>query len=342
MPETSCGRFLLKTKERPHPILRASMIFKLQKPRTARRALMKNRLSLLCSLALIACSLVASPAQQKEKKMDAAAQQQSSAASSQGTLTRTTSRHETRRMGYGGALTIVGAPAGSITIEGWSRNEVDITAEIEQRADTEEELTQLAAVNSFMIDDTPNHVRVITTGTHDKAFMRRAAKNFPKKLAGLPWKIDYKIRVPAMCDVEIDAGRGALKLSGVEGAIRITALEGDATLGLTGGLVIATIGRGNVKVNLASRSWRGAGADIRLATGEMTVELPAGFSADINADVLRTGQIENTYTTLEPIERNSITPRSINGRAGAGGAALKFTVTDGTIRIKPQKTEDGT
>lgn len=296
---------------------------------------MKNSIALLCTLAVIICSIVASPAQEGKKGNPA----QPSTAPSQAALTRTTTRHELLRMGYGGALTIVGAPAGSITIEGWSRNEVDITAEIELRADTEEDLAQLAPINNFIIDDTPNHVRVVTTGTHDKAFMRRTAKNFPKKLLGLPWKIDYKIRVPAMCDVEIDAGRGPLNLAGVEGAIRITSLEGDATLNLTGGLVMATIGRGNVKVNLASRSWRGAGADIRLASGEMTVELPAGFSADINADVLRTGQIENTYPTLEPIDRNSITPRSIKARAGAGGATLNFTVTDGTLRIKPQKPD---
>ena len=49
-------------------------------------------------------------------------------------LTRTTARHDSRRFGYGGAVTIVGAPAGSITIEGWQRSEVDVSAEIELSA----------------------------------------------------------------------------------------------------------------------------------------------------------------------------------------------------------------
>ncbi|HEX8852180.1 MAG TPA: hypothetical protein VF754_01760, partial [Pyrinomonadaceae bacterium] len=34
-------------------------------------------------------------------------------------LKRTTTRHEIRRLGYGGTLTVYGAPEGSITIEGW-------------------------------------------------------------------------------------------------------------------------------------------------------------------------------------------------------------------------------
>ncbi|MCA1556884.1 MAG: hypothetical protein LC747_09380, partial [Acidobacteria bacterium] len=40
-------------------------------------------------------------------------------------LTRSATRHETRRFGYGGTLTIYGAPEGSITVEAWARNEVD-------------------------------------------------------------------------------------------------------------------------------------------------------------------------------------------------------------------------
>jgi hypothetical protein len=255
-------------------------------------------------------------------------------------LTRTTTRHEVRRFGFGGTLTILGAPAGSITIEAWPRSEVDITADIELRANTEEDLARLAAVNGFLLDEDANHLRILTTGTHDKTFMRRSARDFPKKLLGLPWKIDYRIRVPASADLEIDAGRGAFNLTGVEGAITYKALESDARLTLTGGSVSVTIGRGSINVNLAARNWRGHGADIRLATGDITVELPAGFNADIDADILRSGQIENSYSMLEPRAQSPLTPRSIKARAGAGGPLLGFTVGDGTLRIKKAVTSE--
>ncbi|HEX8137455.1 MAG TPA: hypothetical protein VF544_07695 [Pyrinomonadaceae bacterium] len=249
-------------------------------------------------------------------------------------LTRTTSRHEVRRFGYGSSLTILGAPAGSITIEAWPRSEVDITADIELKADTEEDLARLAAVNGFVLDEDANRLRILTTGTHDKAFMKRTAKGFPKKLLGLPWKIDYRIRVPAITDIEIDAGRGPITLKGVEGSVNLNALEGDVTINPAGGLLRATVGSGKLNVTISARSWRGAGADIRLATGDLTLELPAGYSGDINADILRTGKIENEYSTLEPCERTTFTPRSIKARAGAGGPQLSFTVGDGTLRIK--------
>ena len=283
---------------------------------------------LLCCTLCLSLSQSVVSAQQKDKK--------NVPAQAPPSLKRTTTRHEVRRFAYGSSLTIIGAPAGSITIEAWPKAEVDITADIELLANSEEELALLATVNGFTIDDDVNHLRILTTGTHDKIFMRRAAKKFPKTLLNLPWKIDYRIRVPAMCDLEIDMGRGAFNLSGVEGSISLKALESDATLVLTGGAVMATIGGGSVKVNLATRSWRGAGAMIQLALGNLTVELPAGFNADINADVLRSGQIENSYTTLVPQERTTFTPRSIRGRAGSGGATLAFKVTDGMLRIKKQ------
>jgi hypothetical protein len=255
-------------------------------------------------------------------------------------LKRATSRHETRRFSYGSTLTLVGAPAGSITIESWPKSEVEITADLELYANTEEDLALLAAVNTFTIDDDLNHLRILTTGTHDKPYMKRVAKKFPKQLLGLPWKIDYHIRVPAVCDLEIDAGRGPITLSGVEGSISLKALEADATLTLTGGVVRAIVGAGTVKVNVAARSWRGAGAQVELARGDLSVELPAGFNAEVSADILRTGQIENAYTDLVPEERTTFTPRSIRARAGAGGAAFSFIVTDGTLRIGKAVTNE--
>lgn len=249
-------------------------------------------------------------------------------------LKRTTTRHEIRRLDYGGMLTIYGAPEGSISIEAWAKNEVDITADIELSADTEDELARLANVNGFIVDDDVNHIRLITTGTHDRKFMKSAARDFPKKLLAMPWHVDYRIRVPALTDLEIYAGRGALTLSGVEGALRLNAGESaPASFSFTGGDAEATIQRGAVQLRVGARNWRGRGLNIRLGSGDLTVTLPASFSGDINAEVLRTGRVVNAYAGLAARERTQPTERSLQGRAGAGGASLSFIVGDGTLRI---------
>jgi hypothetical protein len=254
-------------------------------------------------------------------------------------LKRTTTRHELRRFGHGGMVTLYGAPDGSINIEGSPRAEVDVNADIELRADTEEDLSLLAVVNRFVLDDDANHIRIITTGTHDRTFMKRAARDFPKRLLTLPWKIDYRVRVPAASDLEIYAGRGPLKINGVEGALRLNAGDAEASFVLTGGDVEATIQRGTLNFRLAQRSWRGRGANFRLGTGTLTVELPPNFNGDIDAEVLRNGRVENTHAALAPRERTQTTERSLHARAGMGGTLLSFTLGDGTLRIKQTESQ---
>ncbi len=249
-------------------------------------------------------------------------------------LVRTTTRHQALRFGYGGTLTLVGAPMGSITIEGWPRNEVDITAEIQIRADTEADLDRLAALNNFAVDDDSNHITVMTMGTHDKAFMRTVAKKFPKELLGLPWKIDYRIRVPVAIDLDINAGRGPISLAGVEGDVRLIAAESETKLNLGGGSLAVNIAAGNVDLTVPGRSWRRGGVDIRIAAGNINLELPAGFNADLDGDVLRAGEIIDSYGGLEVREKPGITPQQMRARAGSGGAFFRLTVGAGMIKIR--------
>ena len=249
-------------------------------------------------------------------------------------LTRASTRRETARFSYGGTVTLIAAPRGNVTVEGWSRNEVELTADIELKGPTEADLDQLAKVNTFVFDEDLNHLSVLTTGTHDRVYMKRVAKNFPKKLLNMPWKIDYRLRVPVNTDLEVNAGHGNVKLSGVEGALRLSATESDTALSLTGGTVSTTVAAGSITLNIPARSWRGAGADVRIASGTINVDLQPGFSGDIDAEVLRNGKIVNTYEGLASREKPGITERTVRARAGAGGAYFKFTVGDGVVNIR--------
>jgi hypothetical protein len=249
-------------------------------------------------------------------------------------VVRTTIRHEVRRFAYGGTLTVIGAPAGSITIEGWPRNEVDVSAEIQLRADSEADLDLLAAVNTFVLDEDANHLQILTTGTHDKAFMRSVAKKFSKTLLGLPWKVDYRIRVPFAIDLEVNAGRGPISIRSVEGNIRLSAAESDANFKLTGGTLLALVAIGKVTLQIPAKSWRGVGGELRLAAGDVSVEIPGGFSGDFDAEILRSGKISTSVEGLEPRERATQTAQKIKVRAGAGGATFNLIVGDGMIIIK--------
>ena len=200
-------------------------------------------------------------------------------------------------------------------------------------AETEADLAQLAAVNSFMVDESSTHLSIISVGAHDKRYVQKASKNFPKKLVGMPYRIDFQIKVPIYCDLNIDGGKGDLNLSGIEGAVIVKYLESNARLKLTGGAVSATFGSGAVDVTIANPSWRGRSAEIQIASGTLDVHLPPNLNADVNATVLRVGKIENLYEFLKPRNRTKFSEKAMLAKAGSGGATLIFTVGDGNLKI---------
>lgn len=247
---------------------------------------------------------------------------------------RTTYKNEKLDFGAGGTLTILGAPNGLISIEGTNKNEIEISADIEVQAENEADLAELSKISGFILDESTGHIRVISVGTHDKDYMKRVAKKFPKRLLNLPLKIDYRIKVPAYCDLQINSGKGDLTISTVEGTFQINALESNATLNLIGGTIDATFGSGNVDVKIGTRSWRGRHVNFQLASGNLSAQFPANMSADIDASVLRNGKVENSFISLKPRERSKFSEKQILARAGNGGAQFSFTVGDGTIKIQ--------
>ncbi|MBC7901407.1 MAG: hypothetical protein H7070_15290 [Saprospiraceae bacterium] len=255
-------------------------------------------------------------------------------AQASGLIKRTIYKTDKFEFGSGGTVSVAGAPDGSVRIEGWAQNEIEISAEIEIQAATEADLNELAKVTGFVLEESLGRTGILSVGTHDKKYLKTASKKFPKNLLGLPFKIDYVLKVPRYCDLQIDGGKGDLYIAGVEGTMKINYLDTNAKLHLVGGGILAVFGGGTVDVNVPTRSWRGRFADIQLAMGTMNVSLPPSLNAEIDASILRTGKIENTYADLKPKTRKALfTEKLVAAKSGVGGVPLKFTVGDGTLKI---------
>lgn len=251
-------------------------------------------------------------------------------------MKRVTTKTDRLDFGSGGTVSITGAPAGSIRIVGSRNNEIEITAEIEVQASNEADLAALAAVTTFVTQEGLGKFSVISVGEYNKlADNKKTWKKLPKNLRGLPVRIDYVLSVPKYCDLLIDGGKGDFFVSGIDGTMRINFVESNAKLELIGGAVSATFGSGTVNVDITERNWRGRVVEIQVASGDMNVTLPANLSAELDAAILRTGKIENTFPGLKPRVRTAVfTDKSIAAKAGNGGVPVKFTVGDGTLTIK--------
>jgi hypothetical protein len=249
-------------------------------------------------------------------------------------LKKTTYKSEKYDFGPGGTITVLGSPEGSVTVEGWNKNEVEVSAEIEVQAETEADLNLMSVVNGFVTDSGFSNLRVLSVGMHDKDYMKKVAKKFPKNLYANPWKINYTIKAPFMSDLYITQGKGDLAISKIEGAFQLKLAEGNADLKLNGGTIDGTFGNANVNVEILNRSWRGRHLNMQVINGTLNVKLPLNLNAEIDAKVLRNGQIENLVETLKPREnRIPFTDKSVAAKAGNGGVAFSFVVGDGSMKF---------
>ena len=249
-------------------------------------------------------------------------------------LKRTITKTDRFDFGAGGTVAITGAPNGAIRVTGTAKNEVVITAEIELQAASEADLAKLGQMTGFATDESTIRTGIISIGVHNKFGQKKLPKDFPKTLLGQPFTINYVISVPHYSDLEIDGGKGDLSITGVEGSMRVNFLETKATIEVVGGSTNVTIGTGSADVAFGVHGWRGRSANIQVATGNLNIKLPSNMSSEIDASILKTGKIENTLPDLKPRDRKvPFTERSIIAKAGVGGAPLKFTVGDGTLKI---------
>jgi hypothetical protein len=256
-------------------------------------------------------------------------------AQTQNTVTRTITKTDRFDFGAGGTVAITGAPAGSIKISPSATNEIEINAEIQLQAGSEADLARLIAVTGFVTDETAGKVGIISVGTHNKLGDKKLWKKFPKNLLGLPFVINYDVRVPKYCDLDINGGRGDLTIHGVQGSTTVNFLDTNADIEVIGGNTTITVACVKVTVALGVNGWAGRPAAIQVGNGELTVKLPSKTSAEIDAIILRTGQIENAVPDLKQRDRKTpFTDHLIMAKAGVGGASLKFTVGDGTLRME--------
>ncbi len=76
------------------------------------------------------------------------------------TLKRTITKTDKFDFGAGGTVVIAGAPNGTIVVTGSTKNEIEISAEIQIEAATAEDLDRIASVTTFLTEESPGRVGI--------------------------------------------------------------------------------------------------------------------------------------------------------------------------------------
>jgi hypothetical protein len=133
-------------------------------------------------------------------------------------------------------------------------------------------------------------------------------------------------------DVDAHTGDGSIKLDDVKGSLNVDTGDGSITIGGTFTKVHARSGDGSVTIQAESGSTPNADWDITTGDGSVTLALPDGFGAELDAHT-GDGGIRINDITLSNVT-GKIGRNTLRGRLGPGGPNLRVRTGDGSITLK--------
>lgn len=141
-------------------------------------------------------------------------------------------------------------------------------------------------------------------------------------------QVDFTVRIPPGVRF---AGRT------VNGEVEATSLQGDVEAHtVNGGIRISTTGlaeaftvNGSIAATLGRADWASS-LEFRTVNGGITVDLPAGTSADVRAET-----VNGSISTDFPLQvQGKFNTRRIRGTIGQGGRGLDMATVNGSIRLR--------
>lgn len=133
-------------------------------------------------------------------------------------------------------------------------------------------------------------------------------------------------------DLNFDTGDGSVVVEGAEGQLVVDTGDGSVSVsGSLGALQLHT-GDGSVVYRAEPGTSMTDQWDITTGDGSVTLYLPADMGAELDAHT-GDGRITNDLS-VETADTDEKTRRTLRGRIGSGGKALRVRTGDGAIRLK--------
>lgn len=204
---------------------------------------------------------------------------------------------------------------GKVGIEGWNKDEVQITATIYTKNEAGRERVEvLVAQNGDTID----------IDTHFAKQSGWSNNNYAQ--------VDYVIYVPKYIELDdVKLKNGSLAIKDVTGDINASLKNGNMTAtGLAANTRVMSK-NGSVKLSYADNLQALKNVNVDSKNGSITVYLPDSVNATINATSTN-GSISNGFGL--PVDKSRSNRKKLSGELGTGDANIKLLSKNGSIRIK--------
>jgi hypothetical protein len=203
---------------------------------------------------------------------------------------------------------------GSISVEGWDREAVEIHA-----VKTAKQSAADLALVRIDTNSEPGRVSVSTIYPPDN---------------DLDVSVDYAVHVPRRVVLEqLATVNGAVRVSGVEGQGQLRSVNGDIDVVRSAGGFSARTTNGEVHVELLRLAALSAPSSnpitLETVNGSVALALPASVAATVDARSLN----GDFHSDLPMSLLSAYSPRGVRGRLGAGSVPIRLRTVNGAIRL---------
>jgi hypothetical protein len=214
-----------------------------------------------------------------------------------------------------GALTVDAGPNGGIRIEGWDQNSIRVQAVVTANARDEARAREIAQSVQLLA----GNGRVSAQGPERDSLGRRES-----------WSVSFRINVPRRNDLDLRANNGGITIANVSGNITFDTNNGGVNLTDLAGTVKGQTDNGGLTVRLAGNRWDGDGIDVRTTNGGVTLDIPAGYNAELETRTENGGfRIDFPITVQGELSMQ----RGVNTTLGSGGPPIRVRTTNGGLRV---------
>jgi hypothetical protein len=223
-------------------------------------------------------------------------------------------RHcEVRELGFvpSGPIRVDAGQVGGVQVVAWDHDSVYVQARLQAAAPSAEEAAGI--LRRVQVRAGPGGVRAVA----------------PAGERGR-WLVVFMLYVPRNSDLALTANHGAVSVDGVNGRIRLQTVNGPLSLARVGGDVAGHTRNGPVHVTLAGSRWEGRGLNVETLNGSVALEIPAGYSARLDAGTLNGPPLAVQY----PVGPRPQGARRIATELGEGGAAVRVVTRLGTAVVR--------
>jgi Toastrack DUF4097 len=200
---------------------------------------------------------------------------------------------------------------GSVRVEGWDRNEVDVRAVKTSQSDPRD-----LSLVKIQVESHPGEVDVHTLYPDGE----------DAEVA-----VEYVVHVPYRVLLHsIGTVNGSVSVHGVQGAGELRSVNGNVEVLDSSGRFSARTTNGNLHLELCSLTDDTAPMNLETVNGSVTLGLPSNASADLNVRNMN-GDVSSDV----PVTSTGMLPgaRAFHGKLGHGGGPISLRTVNGGIRL---------